>query len=269
MTSCHFSHDGRYLVNSSDLDFAVSLWDVREGSLIKKIFNHKSTVTCCRFAPNQNRICTTSMDRTTKITDMLTFTNDYNVTLTMGGHINVISSCSFSSDEHLLATGSWDKNIKIWDLATGVYRNHGPITLSKGHEGSISACNFSEDGSMLVSSSYDETLVIWDVENCCQKFALKGHTGWVNDCRFSTDQKWIISCSNDKTVRMWNIESSDDIPVVLEHRKNIGLRIVQCQNCSKPFSIAQLDDELNHKYCVFCRLEHPSEFSASPVDFDI
>ena len=26
---------------------------------------------------------------------------------------------------------------------------------------------------------------------------------------------------------MWNIESSDDIPVVLEHRKNIGLRIVQ------------------------------------------
>ena len=28
-------------------------------------------------------------------------------------------------------------------------------------------------------------------------------------------------------MRMWNIESSEDIPVVLEHRKNIGLRIVQ------------------------------------------
>ena len=46
--------------------------------------DHKSTVTCCRFAPMQNRICTTSMDRTTKITDMLTFTEDYNVTLTLG-----------------------------------------------------------------------------------------------------------------------------------------------------------------------------------------
>ena len=43
----------------------------------------------------------------------------------------------------------------------------------------------------------------------------------------------------------------------------------QCQNCSKPFSIAQLDDEQNHKYCVFCRLEHPSEFSASPIDFNM
>lgn len=39
VTSCHFSHDGRYLVNSSDLDFAVSVWDVREGSLIKKLFS--------------------------------------------------------------------------------------------------------------------------------------------------------------------------------------------------------------------------------------
>ena len=39
MTSCHFSYDGRYLVNSSDLDFAVSVWDVREGSLIKKFFS--------------------------------------------------------------------------------------------------------------------------------------------------------------------------------------------------------------------------------------
>ena len=37
----------------------------------------------------------------------------------------------------------------------------------------------------------------------------------------------------DKTVRMWNIESSDDIPVVLEHRKNIGLRLVQV--CFKNF----------------------------------
>jgi len=146
VTSCHFSHDGRYLVNSSDLDFAVSVWDVREGSLIKKLFNHKSTVTCCRFAPMENRICTTSMDRTTKITDMRTFTDDYNVTLTLGGHINVISSCCFSKDEHLLATGSWDKNILIWDIATGVYRTQGPITFPKGHEGSVSACNFSEDG---------------------------------------------------------------------------------------------------------------------------
>ena len=48
------------------------------------VIDHKSTVTCCRFAPMENRICTTSMDRTTKIIDMQTFTEDYNVTLTLG-----------------------------------------------------------------------------------------------------------------------------------------------------------------------------------------
>ena len=43
-------------------------------------------------------------------------------------------------------------------------------------------------------------------------------------------------------------------------RCNLGF---QCQNCGKPFSIAQLEDEASHKYCVFCRLEQPADFSSS------
>ncbi|EDO40174.1 predicted protein, partial [Nematostella vectensis] len=262
VTTCHFSSDGKYVVSGNDLDYAVCVWDARDGKLIKKLFNHRNTITCCRFSPLHNRICSTSMDNTTKIVDVRTFdTSSNNVTLSLGGHINIVSTCCFSSDEHMLATGSWDKNIQLWDVATGVYRTQGPITLSKGHEGSVSSCHFTRDGISLVSSSYDETLVIWDVDNSCQKFALKGHAGWVNDCRFSDDQNWVLSCSKDKTVRLWNIESSDDIPVVLEHRKNIGLRIVQCISCSKPFSIAQLEESDNVKYCVFCRLEHPSMYT--------
>lgn len=52
-------------------------------NFLPNLTDHKSTITCCRFGPTQNRICTTSMDRTTKITDMLTFTEDYNVTLSL------------------------------------------------------------------------------------------------------------------------------------------------------------------------------------------
>ena len=33
----------------------------------------------------------------------------------------------------------------------------------------------------------------------------------------------------DKTVRLWNIEESDKIPVVLEHRRAIGLKISKVQ----------------------------------------
>jgi len=59
----------------------------------------------------------------------------------------------------------------------------------------------------------------------------------------------------DKTVRMWNIESSDDIPVVLEHRKNIGLRIVQvCFRLKAGFHMIaaiatkKLSDPYNYKF---------------------
>ena len=55
----------------------------------------------------------------------------------------------------------------------------------------------------------------------------------------------------DKTVRLWNIETSDDIPVVLEHRKNIGLRIIQV-HCTIITNINIWDDlEFNISFCLF------------------
>ena len=31
----------------------------------------------------------------------------------------------------------------------------------------------------------------------------------------------------DKTVRLWNVEDSDNIPVVLENKKSIGLKVLK------------------------------------------
>ena len=37
VTTCDVSHDGKYVVSGSDLDSAVSIWDARDGQLIKKL----------------------------------------------------------------------------------------------------------------------------------------------------------------------------------------------------------------------------------------
>lgn len=255
ITSCNFSCDGKFIVSGGDLDFSVSVWDAKEGELIRKLKHNTNTITSCKFSPMQHRICVTSMDQTTRVIDMSMYKNSYTVSLTLRGHSNVISDSCFSNDERILATASWDKNIQLWDVSSGTYRKEGPVTLKKGHEGSVSACCFSSDDKMLVSSSFDQNLVVWDVTNSVQKFSLKGHTGWVNDTQFSKDQKWVLSCSQDKTMRLWNIENLHELPVVLEHKKNMGLRIIECQKCEKQFSITQVDNVENKKLCVFCRLE--------------
>ncbi|XP_072014415.1 WD repeat-containing protein 88-like [Amphiura filiformis] len=251
VTCCQYSHDGQFIATGSDLDGTIRLWSAKDGQLIKKVKeHHKSTVTSIEFSPNDRRICTTSMDKTTKLWD----TEAQTVVVQLEGHINVISCCCFTDDERRLCTGSWDKQLQVWDVSTGMFRSQGPITFSKGHEGSISACKFSPDGTMLVSGSYDQTVVLWDAENCGPKLTLKGHSDWVTDVDFSRDGNWILSSSKDKTVRLWNIEHSDTIPSVMENKRSMGLRIIKCTECSKPFSIAQLDITSDNMLCVFCRL---------------
>ncbi|XP_064598911.1 WD repeat-containing protein 88-like [Liolophura sinensis] len=252
LTCCDISHDGKLIVTGSDIDNCLKVWDTSSGETIHKLDDiHSRTITSCIFSPNDTRIITTSMDKSTNFWDLKTKTS----TLRLHGHINIIASCAMSPDERKFATASWDKTVKIWDVTTGTYRSQGPDILAKGHEGSISCCEFSQDGLQLITGSYDTTIVVWDVDNNVQKLKLQGHGDWVEDVDISQDQKWLLSCSKDKTVRLWNIAESDKIPVVLENRRSIGLKMVKCNQCGKPFSMGQMESLRDVTLCVFCRLQ--------------
>ncbi|CAG2206880.1 WD repeat-containing protein 88-like [Mytilus edulis] len=253
VTSCNFSHDGKYVVSGSDLDNTVKIWDSNTGDLIHNVDDiHTSTITKCMFAPGDDKIITTSMDKTAKFYDLKTL----KVTITVQGHINIISCCDISHDERKFATGSWDKTVNIWDIATGSYRSKGPGQLCGSHDGSVSSCSFSPDGLQLVTGSYDSTVCVWDVDNRVQKVKLQGHDDWVEDVCFGSDQKTVLSCSKDRTIRIWNVEEADKLPVVLERRKAIGLKIIKCTMCGKPFSLTSLETYKDVSVCVFCRMQN-------------
>lgn len=251
ITCSQISHDGKFVMAVSDLDHVVAVRSIHDGSLVSSVDDlHKSTITCCRFSPDDNRLCTTSMDKTIKLWDR----NSQTVTVQLGGHINVVSCCSFSRDERQLCTGSWDKCLQVWDVSTGMYRSEGPRPFNKGHEGSVSTCCFNPDGTLLLSGAYDHTVVVWDADNGGPKLTLKGHQDWVTGLDVSKDSNWILSCSRDRTVRLWHIGDSDRIPVVMENKMNMGLKIIKCDECGNPFSISQLEDIRETHMCVFCRL---------------
>ncbi|KAK3086475.1 hypothetical protein FSP39_018946 [Pinctada imbricata] len=253
VTCCKFSHDGKLVISGSDLDNTLKVWDANSGDLLYNMDDiHVSTITSCIFAPEDDKVITTSMDRSAKFLDL----RNEKVTLSLEGHINIVADCDISFDERKFATASWDKSVKIWDVATGGYRSKGPGSLEGSHEGSVSSCHFSNDGLMLVTGSYDSTIVVWDVDNRIQKLKLQGHDDWIEDVCFSSDTSMVLSASRDRTIRMWNIGDSDKIPMVLERRKAIGLQIIRCSVCGKPFSLTQMESFRDNTVCVFCRLKN-------------
>lgn len=252
VTGCDLSTDGKLVVSASDLDNFIRIWDAQNGALIREIKgHHSSTITSLQFSPcESDRLVSTSMDGTTKVYDLRTG----ETTITLGGHINVISHASFSQDERWLATVSWDKCVKVWDVSTGHYRSDGSIKFDRDHEGSVSSCRWSVDGEYLVTGSYDQSVCVWDIENKAQKLKLLAHDGWVLDVDISRDKKWLLTASQDRTLRVWDIENSDNMPMLLDQKKTIGMKVTTCPECGKPFSVGKSEPGDQATICVFCRL---------------
>jgi len=255
VTCTDVSNDSNLVVSCTDFDHGLHVWNLETGEMVNSIkFHHGSTPTCCALSPNGQRIATTSMDKETKIYDIISQKN----TVTLGGHKNIVSSCSFSSNERYLCTTSWDKSLQVWDISTGMFRSKGSTLLTKGHDGSVSCCQFSNEADCLVSGGYDKSVVLWDLTCNSTKLVLKGHDDWVTGVDISKNSKLILSSSQDHTIRLWNIEGADRIPQVIENRRALGLKITQCEKCSKPFSISQTEDDEDFNVCVFCRLADPN-----------
>ncbi|XP_010987437.1 WD repeat-containing protein 88 [Camelus dromedarius] len=255
VVSCKFSPDGKYVVSGLDVDRGICITDAEDTTTVSHIKDHhRMSVTSCCFDPDSQRVASVSLDRSIKIWDV---TSQATLLTITKAHTNAISNCCFTFSGHFLCTSSWDKTLKIWNVHTGEFRNQGAcVTLMQGHEGSVSSCHFARDTSFLVSGGFDRTVAVWDVGEGYRKLSLKGHNDWVMDVAVSNNKKWILSASKDKTLRLWNIEEMDQIPLVIEYKKALGLKVKQCEECDRPFSIYGNDifPETVTK-CVFCRMD--------------
>lgn len=258
VTSCHISHDGKYLCSGTDLDSCLTIWDAESGTINLRIPHvHESTITSCQFNIADDRVITTSTDKTTKSFDLISQRS----TVTLKGHEGAVTSCTFNRFERLYATSSWDKTVRLYDATTGGFRREGPLMLPKLHEGSIATCHMSDDAKLLVTGGYDLRVVLWDLENMTHKLVLRGHRDWINDVCLTSDNKWIISVSNDCDIRLWHVENCDNIKQVVEQSKTLkNAKIVSCSKCGKSFSSNKLKRDKSDLsstvlLCVFCRLD--------------
>uniref|UniRef100_A0A8C6V0H8 WD repeat domain 88 n=1 Tax=Neogobius melanostomus TaxID=47308 RepID=A0A8C6V0H8_9GOBI len=264
LTSCCSSPDGKLLVCAAVPQYGIYICDAASGQTVHQINGyHKTTITRCRFDPQSKRVATVSADRFIKLWDLCSQKTTVAIN---SNHSNAISDCCFTSNGHFLCSASWDKTLKLWDLQSGRFRSRGGTSLQTGHEGSVSSCSFSRDGALLVSGSYDKTVSLWDMTSLCQSVVLKGHSDWVTDVSISADRKMIVSASKDRTIRLWDTENIDEIPAVMEQKKTqgIGVHILKCEECGKPFPVSRLQSSELLTKCVFCRLKSPPRYRPQP-----
>lgn len=250
-----FSPDGKYLASggggqetggnwTEGSDFSIRIWNMKDGSLHKKLDGHKNAITTIAWYPDSSRLVSASSDNTAKIWDTATGKEFASLL----GHTDRVGAVAVSPDGSRILTGSWDKTCILYDAKTGkaqkqldpphygriwsvaispdgttaaVAGDHPYIRLwdlekltvkkeLQGHTQAAVALAFSPQGNRLLSGGWDATAIVWDLEKGTPLKVLSGHGNTrVEGVAFSPDGKRCLTGSLDKNVRLWNAESGE------------------------------------------------------------
>ena len=249
--ACSFSPDGKRIVSASCFSATLRIWDAETGEKIRVLRGHTGSVNACSFSPDGKRIVSASSDKTLRIWDVESRTEDeFNV---LRRHTSLVNACSFSPDGKRIVSGSVDHTFIIWDAETEekcnllikryglvnaysfspdgkrIVSNSGGYDLlirdaetgnviggMVRHDGPVNACSFSPDGKRIVSNSGGYDLLIRDAETGNVIGGMVRHDGPVNACSFSPDGKRVISASDDKTLRIWDAKTGEEMKILRE-----------------------------------------------------
>ncbi|GAM22924.1 hypothetical protein SAMD00019534_060990 [Acytostelium subglobosum LB1] len=202
----HWDREGIELFSVSS-DKSVGLWDTVEGTLVKRIREHKKFVnSCCPARRGPPLVATASDDCTARLFDtrqrhsIETFTHKFPVTAV---------AMSDSSDQ--VITGCLDNVVRVFDL-----RTQREIMTLQGHNDSITGLAVSPDGSHLLSNSMDNSLKIWDIRpfappNRCTNTLTGAQHNFEKillKCSWSPDGQRVSAGSSDGQVYVWDVSSS-------------------------------------------------------------
>lgn len=174
------------------------VWEWQSESYILKQQGHFDSMNSLVYAPDGQRIVTTSDDGKIKVWDIesgfciVTFTE----------HTSGVTACEFSKKGNVLFTSSLDGSIRAWDLVR--YRNFRTFTAPTRLSWSCMAVDPS--GEVVAAGSLDSfDIHIWSVQTGQLLDQLAGHEGPVSSLAFAPNGSLLVSGSWDRTARIWSV----------------------------------------------------------------
>jgi len=194
----------------------IRIWDIKTGSLLLELMDHKSAVRDISFAPDGSlRLMSASLDKTLKGWDL---NDDGNMFKTFSGHKDSVFWCCWSPNAKLLASAGSDKTVLIWDMVE--------YKLSRrldGHYHQVVSCSFSPDGAVLATASWDTQVILWDPYTGDKLhslhhlhpppnliYACGANSAWVRGVSYAGNGMNVVTISDDHFIRFWNIMGDVD-----------------------------------------------------------
>jgi WD40 repeat protein len=194
-----FSPDGKYLASGSFQE--VSIWDVKEGKLEKKLTGFAHCVVALAFSADSKKLATgggvPTADGEIKVFEVGSWRQLSDI---KNGHSDTVFGLCFSPDGTKLATCGADKFIKVFELPSGKF-----IKAFEGHTHHVMDVGWKSDGKLLVSAGADNSIKIWNYESGEQtKTVPNAHAKQLTRLQFIGKTAQFATCGGDGGVKFWN-----------------------------------------------------------------
>lgn len=236
-------------VVSGSVDSSLLVWDLEDGSLMRRLVGHSTAVWAVAAAWQRHRAVSGGLDRVLLVWDLagglllqrlaghesgvwfvgvdtaaaraVSGGDDRCLrvwdlctgeSLVLRGHTESVLCGHAEWDNEQLLTGSGDKTLRLWDLA----RRQPLLKLDGGHVGGVLCCALSCLNQRALSGSLDFRLILWDLCSGEKLRDFEGHKGYVFCMSVDWDTMTAITGAWDAKVRVWDLDKGGDSMSILK-----------------------------------------------------
>ncbi|XP_061365017.1 small ribosomal subunit protein RACK1-like [Gastrolobium bilobum] len=222
------SSDAQYALSSS-CDGELRLWDLANGTSLRRFIGHKKEVLSVAFSMDYDRqIASASRDRTIKLWNIrgeckytVEERDEEDGDEEGDGHSDWVNCVRFGHES--LVSCSRDGTVKVWDLKFNKIELRHNLDDDGHSTGYVNCIAVSPDGSVCASGGDDGVIPIWDLDEGKRLFSLYVESN-VHALCFCPTRHWLCAAT-DQSIRIWDLVSEDilqdlNVPIDINEEGN-------------------------------------------------
>jgi len=197
VTAVAFNPAGNQLVAGGY--YELTIWNVEDGSLIRRIKNMAQRTFAIRFS-NDGKTIIAGGGSPGQIGEARLFDAETGeLQQVLGTTLDVVLDVQLNPNGEKLAVAGADGAVQIFNLADGK-----SVRTITSHSDWIMAVAWNADGTQIASASRDKTAKVFDVETGELLVTYGGHSQPVQGVAFHPDNKLVYSSGKDNKIHWWN-----------------------------------------------------------------